>query len=191
MWYIPEGVPRLDPRTALERLIVSDWTRLSHQLQNDPHQLTSIQHKFNLEANLERAMIEGYIDWLSGTGADSEIRVISSEAYMEAELFEDEATGRKIKIIGKIDARVYRESDGTRLFMDHKTVTDTSSQRAMLPLNPQMLHYHLLEWLSQEENESRCDGALYNMLKKTKRTAVAKGPFYDRVVDRDWETFVG
>jgi hypothetical protein len=44
-----------------------------------------------------------------------------------------------------------------------------------------MLHYHILEWLNTPEGEARCEGALYNMLRKVKRTARAKPPFFERI----------
>jgi hypothetical protein len=43
-----------------------------------------------------------------------------------------------------------------------------------------MMHYQLLETLSAEEGQ-HVEGALYNMMRRVKRTASAKPPFFQRV----------
>jgi transcriptional regulator with XRE-family HTH domain len=155
---------------ALEREIMLDRTQLVGVLPDTMAQ-------FDREANLERVMVEGYLEWLADTGADSELDVVSSETYLEAEL--PEFSG-DVAIIGKIDVRVRRKLDGVRLFLDHKSVGDLKGPVLMLPLDEQMLHYHLLESMTEDEDE-RCDGALYNMLRRVKRTAAARPPFFERV----------
>lgn len=187
LYYVPTGLTRVDPRTALERLIAEDWTVLANALADEPEKLLSIQKKFNDEATLERAMIEGYTQWLGETGADSELDVISSEQYLEVDLTKDvkpyfaDSTHETYRIIGKLDVRVKRRRDGVRLFIDHKSLAEFNTVRQTVPLDEQMLHYFLLEWLSTVDGEERCDGALYNMLRKVKRTGAAKPPFYDRI----------
>jgi len=180
---VPTGLPRVDPRTALERLIVEDWTKVARALADEPDRLLTLQRQFNDEATLERAMIEGYVQWVAETGVDSELEIIASEMYLEADVtqlvpFEHDM---KLKLIGKLDVRARRKSDGVRLFIDHKTLGEFNALRQTVPMDEQMLHYHLLEWLTTGDGEDRCDGALYNMLRKVKRTASAKPPFYDRV----------
>ena len=66
-------------------------------------------------------------------------------------------------------------------FIDHKTVGHLSGPVHTLPQNEQMLHYHLIEWLSSENTEDRCDGALYNMIRRVKRSQRAKPPFFSRI----------
>ena len=68
---------------------------------------------------------------------------------------------------------------GRRKFIDHKTVG--SLVDPVLGLNQQMIHYQVIEWLNTEDGEARCDGALYNMLRKVKRTRAARPPFFARV----------
>jgi hypothetical protein len=177
-WYVPDSGRRVDPRTGLERLIAEDWTKVTGALGSesvDPY----LEKRFSAEAVLERAMIEGYMEWLAHEGHDANLKIISSEQYVEADisdLFDD-----KVKLIAKLDVQAERTSDGVRLFLDHKTVTEFQTWRRLAPIHEQMLHYHLIEWLSTEEGEKRCDGALYNMLRKVKRTSTAKPPFYDRI----------
>lgn len=181
-WYVPDGTPRVDPRDALERVVVEDWTRvveLARARHVTEEQLAVLAKEFADSTNLERAMVEGYVRWLEESGADAELRVIASETPLVASLELDD--GRPVALIGKLDVRVKRVTDGVNLLLDHKTVGDLKSPAVTLPQNEQMLHYMLLEWLQSEEGEARCDGALYNMLKRTKRSARATPPFYDRV----------
>jgi hypothetical protein len=181
-WYVPDGQPRVDPRNALERVIVEDWTKiaqLARERQLEDEQLGVLAKEFADSTNLERAMIEGYVQWLEETGADAELRVIASETPLMAKL--EDASGRPIALIGKLDVRVKRVTDDVSLVLDHKTVGDLKSPAVTLPQNEQMLHYMLLEWLNSDEGEKRCDGALYNMLKRTKRSSRATPPFYDRI----------
>lgn len=181
-WYVADGEPRVDPRDALERVVVEDWTKvaqLARERRLDEGQLAQLATEFARSTNLERAMVEGYVQWLEETGADAELRVIASETPLTAPL--ELADGRPITVIGKLDVRVRRTSDDVHLVLDHKTVGDLRSPAVTLPQNEQMMHYILLEWLNSEEGERRCDGALYNMLKRSKRTNKATPPFYDRV----------
>lgn len=181
-WYVPDGTPRVDPRDALERVIVEDWTKvheLARERDVDELRLAALAREFADSTNLERAMIEGYVQWLQETGADAELRVTASETPLSAPL--ELPDGRPIAAIGKLDVRVTRVGDDVNLFLDHKTVGDLKAPAVTLPQNEQMAHYHLLEWLSTPDGERRCDGALYNMLKRTKRSARATPPFYDRV----------
>lgn len=190
-WYVPEGEPRVDPRDALERVIVDDWTKITTQanergLSEERHAALAVD--FTTATNLERAMVEGYVQWLAETGEDSELRIVGSEqpivATLETEVDYGARSGvttREFQLIGVLDTRVTRVSDNARLFIDHKTVGDVQGPVATLPQNEQMLHYHLLEWLAAESAEARCDGALYNMLRRVKRSARAKPPFYSRI----------
>jgi transcriptional regulator with XRE-family HTH domain len=170
--YVPGG-----PKTtnqlldALEREITLDRTTLGDTISYD------VREKFEKEADLERIMLEGYLEWLADTGADSELEIVSAEQYLEADLSEFNGT---VALIGKIDVRVRRTIDGVHLFFDHKSVGDLRTPTLTLPLDEQMLHYHLLEAMIVGDGE-RCDGALYNMLRRVKRTPRAQPPFYARV----------
>ncbi len=184
-WYVPEGHPRVDPRDALERVVVDDWTlitRLATERGLGHDQLADLARDFADSTNLERAMIEGYVRWLEETGADAELRVTASETPLSADLEVNvDGSSRPVRAIGLLDVRVTRVTDDRRLVLDHKTVGDLSSPAVTLPQNEQMLHYIMLEWLNSPDGETRCDGALYNMLRRVKRSARARPPFYDRV----------
>lgn len=129
------------------------------------------------DQDLARAMIEGYVDWVAETGADEGLTMLGSETYIQRDLFHQD--GVPVKIIGKLDARMHRRQDDTRFYMDHKTVGDFMSATKQLAQNQQMLHYLYLE--QAQEDERPVVGAYYNMLRKVKRSATAKPPFYQRV----------
>jgi hypothetical protein len=181
-WYVPDGQPRVDPRDALERVVVADWTKiaeLARERDVEDEQLAGLAREFAKSTNLERAMVEGYVQWLEESGADAELRIIAAETPLTAQVQLDD--GRTVTMIGKLDVRVKRVTDDVNLVLDHKTVGDLKGPAVTLPQNEQMLHYMLLEWLNSDDAERRCDGALYNMLKRSQRTSRATPPFYDRV----------
>lgn len=133
------------------------------------------------EQDLAKAMLEGYVQWLQDEGPDQDIELVAAETVIEV------PSGIKgVTLRGKLDQRVVRKSDSARLFLDHKTVGDLTTPARTLPLDEQMKFYHLLEKLDAMYKTGgdpawRTDGGLYNMLRKVKRTATAKPPFYGRV----------
>lgn len=176
LYYVPDGQQRVDPRHALELIVTQHWTDVVNSYANDPDGVpASVAEKFVRDANLERAMVEGYVQWLAESGEDSDIKVIGSEQYVEVDGPHD------TKLVGRLDVRVQRRHDGVAMFMDHKNVADFTRPVRTIHLDEQMLHYHMLEWLDSEDNEQRCTGALYNMLRRVKRTGQAKPPFYTRL----------
>lgn len=188
MYYVPDGQVRVDPRDAINRVITEDWTRLAnaaraaHPDEPDEVILGPLGERFNRAVTLERAMIEGYVRWLSETGADSEYRVLGSEQPRAVELKEYDAEGElHVQLVGLLDVRLERLSDGANLLMDHKSVGSLTDKVPTLRMDPQMLHYHLIEFLTSQEAEQWCDGALYNMLRKVKHTRQANPPFFSRV----------
>lgn len=131
------------------------------------------------DADLASAMVGGYLDWIEEEGLDIDLELVGVEQAVEHPL---QVGANTVILRGKLDARFDRKSDGARVFMDHKTVASITQMSRILPMNEQMKFYHLLEHLSMGHNkEKRTDGALFNMLRKVKRTAAAKPPFYDRL----------
>lgn len=146
---------------------------------DDPYAVSDLQK----EQDLSSAMIEGYIEWLEETGADSGYEIVEVEQAIEVPFGEIE--DHQITLRGKLDARVQRKSDGARLFLDHKNVGNFTEPMKILHLDEQMRFYHLLEMLDAlmrtgSEAPTPTDGGLYNMLRKVKRSARAKPPFYER-----------
>ena len=135
--------------------------------------------KYTKEADLSCAMLAGYFEWLEDEGVDEGLTVAGVETELQAEL--PITLARSVTIRGKLDKRVVRDRDGARLFLDHKTVQEFTTPSRVLHLDEQFLMYELLETLNGIAEDDRCDGGLYNMLRKVKRTAGAKPPFYMRL----------
>jgi hypothetical protein len=77
--------------------------------------------------------------------------------------------------------RVRRKADGVRLFRDFKTVGGSLSEfSSMAHMNEQVMTYMLLESSKFDEKE-RSEGGIFTLIKKVRRTAAAKPPFYDHV----------
>lgn len=180
-WYVPEGEEKLDPRDVLRQAIKRDWneTLRRKQVVTGSDQYSVLAKKWESVAVLERAMVEGYMEWIEETGADAGFTVVGSELEVAVNMT-DPTTGMTVQARGVIDSKIRRDVDGVRLFIDHKSVGDFERATRFLKMRNQMLHYHLIEWLSAGPGETRCDGALYNMLRRVKRTEKAKPPFFQR-----------
>jgi hypothetical protein len=128
------------------------------------------------EAELGRIMLEGYEQWVEENGIDAELEMISTEEKIVAPLFNG-----AVELQGKLDMRVRRKADGVRLFRDFKTVGGSLSEfSSMAHMNEQVMTYMLLESSKFDEKE-RSEGGIFTLLKKVRRTAAAKPPFYDHV----------
>jgi len=128
------------------------------------------------EAELGRIMLEGYEQWVSENGIDAELEMISTEEKIVAPLFNG-----AVELQGKLDMRVRRKADGVRLFRDFKTVGGSLSEfSSMAHMNEQVMTYMLLESTKFDEKE-RSEGGIFTLLKKVRRTAAAKPPFYDHI----------
>jgi hypothetical protein len=128
------------------------------------------------EAELGRVMLEGYLEWVELNGIDAELEKISTEEIIERPMLDG-----KVMLQGKIDMRVRRKIDGARMFRDFKTVGGSFSDFGSIAhMNEQVLTYMLLEEAQNQDGE-RSDGAIFTMLRKVKRGAYAKPPFYDQI----------
>lgn len=177
-FYRPESTT--DPRQALEDAI-SNAAREYHEqcVKLDVEPDAAVLDKFRKDTDLERAMVEGYFEWLADTGADAYLKVIAAEEQISVTSDQIGAElGQPFVVVGKLDARVLDEVTGFTQFVDHKTVQNFAQMLPTLQGDPQMLHYHLL--LSIIYPDEHVDGALYNMLRKVKRGKQAKPPFYSR-----------
>lgn len=189
--YVTEGETRTDPREALERVLLDVHTnvteyvaRLKADADDGGFAAEAMIQQFSKDADLARAMVEGYVEWLAETGADADLRIIAPEQMIAAPFEVGLEYPEPVHIVGKLDVRAMRETDGLRTFIDHKTVGSIPRAQSMLHMNEQMLHYMLLEraqYLDGQIGPEFSDGALYNMLRKVKRTGRAKPPFYQRI----------
>lgn len=162
--YYTTDQPLLD---AYADLMLDDFTT-AHENWLDVDELES-------EGELGRIMLEGYLDWVADEGIDADMEMISTEEIISMPLFDG-----TVELQGKLDMRVRRKADGVRLFRDFKTVGGSFSQfEATAHLNEQILTYMMLETAQNKEGE-RSEGGIFTLLKKVKRTANAKPPFYEQ-----------
>jgi hypothetical protein len=180
-WYVPHGVVQVDPRIGIESAIREDQQIIVAHIQRSGWEGPVEDHpdyvalvKLN---DTERIMVSGYLEWLEESGEDAYLEVIAPEVQLTATL--PELNRDDVAITGKLDVRVRRISDGARMFMDHKT-RDIMPKLPELQRDEQMMHYELLEELTADDDQDYCDGALYNVLRRVKRTVRATPPFYTR-----------
>jgi hypothetical protein len=163
--YYSAGVPLLEAHT---KLINSEKALLLEE-SKDVSELEK-------EAELGHIMLDGYLQWVEENGIDAELEIISTEEQITAPLFNGD-----VELTGKLDMRVRRKLDGARMFRDFKTVGGSLSDFANLaPMNEQIMTYMLLE-STKEDEKNRSDGGIFTMLKKVKRTANARPPFYEQI----------
>ncbi len=163
--YYAEGVPLLE---AHAKLIETDRALLHAEFRDTLD--------LDTEAELGRLMLEGYLDWVAEEGIDAELEFVSSEERISMPLFDGQ-----VELQGKLDMRVKRKGDGVRMFRDFKTVGGSFADfTRMSHMNEQIMTYMVLEASKANEKE-RCDGGIFTMLKKVKRTATAKPPFYQQI----------
>lgn len=127
---------------------------------------------FDNEAELGRIMLEGYLEWVEDEGIDSRYEIIGLEDTLEYPILSGQ-----VRVVGKLDQRVRDTVDGTLLVRDMKTSANFSDLMKTLEMNEQFLLYMTLEQLLKDEGD-RVSGAIVTALKKVKRTANAKPPFY-------------
>jgi hypothetical protein len=149
---------------------------LSASVEEDVITRPDLEVDIRKEGELARIMLEGYFQWVTETGADEGLTILGSEQKVTV------AGPHGSQLMGKLDVQVQRQLDGARLFMDHKTVGDLTGPVKGLAQDEQMLFYFLVEYLAAQSRGSgeRVDGALYNMLRKVKRTARSNPPYYGR-----------
>lgn len=155
--------------------LLDEWARLVEvdrlKLQSEFRDETD----FDNEAELGRIMLEGYLQWNSEEGIDSDYDITSSEERLSATLLDG-----KVELKGKIDQRVRRKTDGVRLVRDFKTSANFTDITKMLHMNEQFLTYMTLEAMQRDEKD-RVEGGLVTLLKKVKRTTSARPPFYEQI----------
>ena len=176
--------PGEDPFTTLAEAQCADWEAYAlncAERGEDPD--ASVAEQFNKDCQLEKIMLEGYGEWIAESGEDAGLETIAVEEIVtvSGSAFAPELVAKyyAFDVVGKLDMRVRRESDGARKFVDHKTAASLTMALPTLQMNVQMKHYRWLESMTTPEGE-QADGALYNVLKKVKRTKAAKPPFFAR-----------
>jgi PD-(D/E)XK nuclease superfamily len=136
-------------------------------------------HEPQLRKDLDMAlaMVEGYVQWAAETGLDVGLTTVATEHEVTHPVTLHDGT--VVEWRGKLDLLVRRQSDMRLLLRDFKTVGAFDKANALL-LDTQMRFYALLHALANPNPRTRVDGALFLMIKRSKRTARATGPFYEQ-----------
>ena len=138
------------------------------------------------ERDLASAMVEGYLEWVASTGEDAGLRVVATEAELELPLPGVEGVSLK----AKLDQAVLNETTGLLSFLDFKTAGNFE-RHEILALNPQFKFYSVMQKLASMGWDSlgnsyepgpggppRVDGGIIRTLRRVKRSARSKPPYY-------------
>lgn len=136
--------------------------------------------KFDSDSELGRIMIEGYLEWIQEENIDDDIEFVSNEEKLDYRINEFDA---RVELIAKIDARVKYRSTDMRALLDFKTAapSNVGDYLKYARFSEQLRHYAMLENLTSKVGDAKVDGGIYRILKKVKRSAAAKPPFYQNV----------
>lgn len=118
---------------------------------------------------LAEIMFDGYRDWVTEEGLDQGEETLFTEHDLEWEIFPG------VFVTGKVD-RIVRDTTWDRTIIeDYKTV-QTLEKGPQFQVDTQLLTYVLLA----NKNGIACNDARHTMLRRVKRSARAKPPFYAR-----------
>lgn len=162
-----------DPLHALDLIYASANEAWLDAIDDDRRTWSPPNYSLSDEHQMARIMVEGYMEWIAETGVDSDLEVISAEEDLRVP---GPVEGTELRC--KLDLRVRRKSDGARLFLDHKTKSSFINAQRILHIDGQMRFYALMEKLAGREEWT--DGGLFNILRRVKRTARSKPPYYVR-----------
>ena len=129
--------------------------------------------KFHQKHDLALTIITGYFQWLEETGADSDLKVVSVEKRLECD-----SPVEGVTLLGKLDLQVLRTRTDQLFVLDHKTTQGFDDVISWVNINTQPVMYRLLQ--RRLHSDKVLQGTIWNMLKKSKRTARATPPFYMR-----------
>lgn len=128
--------------------------------------------EFESDAELCLIMVEGFFDWAAEEGLDAGWEVVAHERIVKSPPIE--VRGEPVVLKGKLDQMIRREMDGALMTRDWKTTVEKSP--VMMAYKPQLKTYILLQSLT--EPDARVGGGQFVFLRRVKRTAAAKPPFY-------------
>lgn len=123
------------------------------------------------DVDLARVMVEGYLDWYEDEGIGALEDVVAVEQELSLRL------SNGVVYRGKLDAVTRQRKSGSLRVVDTKTVQSLVDPTLGLQMSEQLMGYVML---AKEHYGEHVDGAEYSMLRKVKRTATAKPPFYGR-----------
>lgn len=126
---------------------------------------------FNSEVELGRIMLEGYQEWAEEEGLDADITVEEVEKTVST-LIKD---GR-VLLMSKQDLTIVDHMDDTRVIRDFKTAQNMAEYDKLSSIDSQLPYYQYVESLA--DPTARLDGGQFVVLRKVKRSARSKPPYY-------------
>lgn len=131
--------------------------------------------ELSAEHELARIMTEGYIEWAAETGDEADWRVVAVETDLRVALPEVQDVELRVRM----DQVAQRVSDGALAFRDWKT-SGTFDKHELLAQDPQMKFYCMVQQMSVagRQNAPLIAGGRITTLKRVKRTAKSKPPYY-------------
>jgi hypothetical protein len=183
-----DALAELERVAALERAQISAPVALVYDAADGPADVDMdaaaraelvIEHAAEVE--LASIMVRGFLDWLSETGVDAGVTLVGTERAVTVPLAGVAGVPAEMQHVvlrGRLDAAV-QLADGRRAIVEIKTVPDLTRRRKLFQLDEQISYYLLLERMSAEHDQP-VHGVLMDQLRKVKRTAAAKPPFYAR-----------
>lgn len=143
------------------------------------------QYEPELRAEWDQAQIKvsGYLEWVDETGQDADLEVVAVEQDVQVPCPGMDG----VMLRARLDQAVRRASDGAIGFLDYKN-SATFNRHELLALDPQMRFYCLVQALKavQDGERTLVTGGFINTLRRCKRTAASKPPYYQR--DAFWYT---
>ena len=131
------------------------------------------------ETALGLIMLRGLIEWEAEEGEDQVFEVVAVERQMKNLMTVTTPEGEPVDIwlYGKLDQLLRHRETGNYWIMDWKTTANLEeATNSSLFLSPQPRIYR--EHVRQEHPDIPIDGVRYTVMRKVKRTASAKPPFY-------------
>ena len=149
------------------------------------------------EHEMARIMVEGYVEWAAETGADANLRTIAVEQDVQVPF--PRLPG--VTLRARMDRVVLDEETGLLSFLDNKT-SATFEKHEHLETDPQFLFYAVVQKLARAtarppahiyhdddgtvegcpgcfwEPPPQVDGGIVRTLRRVKRTAASKPPYY-------------
>ena len=121
------------------------------------------------QAELAKLWVAGFIEWAAETGLYSDVEIVSKEQQVAIDF-------ETFVVMGKFD-EVVRDTYGAVVVRDHKTAADFQIFK-LAQFDLQLPTYLMLH--NFMDGTEKANQAEWIVTKKNKRTARAKGPFYDR-----------
>ena len=165
-----------DPVAVYKALFEEDRIRFE---ETDAAAFADASEKFYAEGDLGRKMVEGFQQWLEETGIDTDYSIVSAEEQMEWPILD----GRVI-LRGKTDLMLTDLRTGTLRIGDVKTAVQIKPFHDIINQSEQLMLYACLTQLTRELKVS---GGAYLVLKKVKRSAKSKPPYYE-LIEADYNS---